>query len=430
MPPGGYLVAVENTVKFSSVYPQTANITGNFGDGAHGFKLSNNSELIQLKNASLEAIDSVRYDDELPWPPAADGTGSTLQLVSWQSDNALPQSWKANPATPGLPNQSGTQPQKIDFQPIADKIFTAPPFAIYATASSGLPVTFNIISGPAMVNGDIVTLTGAEGIVVIKASQQGNSTWQPAQDVYQSFNVKIPAGYCNAKADRPWLEWIERVQFGDIDHLSFKTPFGNFTSVSTDAPFGETLTLTITPAFSWEVFDEYFRAWIDFNRDGDFEDAGEMVLEATSSGAVSADVLIPADASEGPARMRIAMQRGAFAGYCENFVFGEVQDYTVMLTPDNNLSDNGNLQGKSFLKLAPNPANSILSAHFTTKHSGPVKAWVVDANGVEVIKDLFQMQAGDHYIEVDVSGLPSGTYHLFLQPDKQKPVVGGFIKVE
>lgn len=431
MPSGSFLVLVENKNEFSVVYPQVQHIAGNFGESAHGFKLSNSGELIQLKNASLEVIDSVRYADKLPWPPAADGTGATLQLIHWKLDNALPQSWKANTPTPGQPNQSPFQPQTIFFPPIDNKIFNAPPFTISATASSGLPVSFQVVSGPATINGNLVTLTGGDGIVTIKASQQGDNVWLPAPDVYQSFQVKKPAGYCNAKAEMPWWEWIERVEFGDMDHLSFKAQFGNFTSVSTEAPLGETMRLTITPAFSWEVFEEYFRAWIDFNQDGDFDDPGEMVLEAAGSGAVSADVFIPTDAVLGPVRMRVAMRRGQYPEQCEDLLHGEIQDYTVILVQADSWSDDeGPTPAKSTLKLSPNPAKSILAMRFSTKYSGPVRMQVTSAGGANLISERYNLQEGDHYIELDISTLPAGTYHLMLHPVRQKLLAGVFVKME
>jgi hypothetical protein len=41
-------------------------------------------------------------------------------------------------------------------------------------ASSGLPVTLTVTSGPATVSGDKVTLTGAIGSVTLQATQAGN----------------------------------------------------------------------------------------------------------------------------------------------------------------------------------------------------------------------------------------------------------------
>jgi hypothetical protein len=57
-----------------------------------------------------------------------------------------------------------------------------------ATASSGLPVSFTVTSGPATVSGSVATFTGV-GSVTIKASQGGNSNYGAASDVSQILSV-------------------------------------------------------------------------------------------------------------------------------------------------------------------------------------------------------------------------------------------------
>ncbi|MBX7209167.1 MAG: M36 family metallopeptidase [Verrucomicrobiaceae bacterium] len=79
--------------------------------------------------------------------------------------------------------------QTITFPPLSPKLTSAAPFALTATATSGLPVTYAIVSGPATVSGSTVTLTGATGSVTIRASQSGSALYLPATDVLRSFVV-------------------------------------------------------------------------------------------------------------------------------------------------------------------------------------------------------------------------------------------------
>ena len=83
--------------------------------------------------------------------------------------------------------------QTIDFGPLNDKEWGDAPFAISAAASSGLPVTFIVVSGPADIDGNTVTLTGT-GTVVIRASQAGDDYYYAAEDVERSFNISLKAG--------------------------------------------------------------------------------------------------------------------------------------------------------------------------------------------------------------------------------------------
>jgi hypothetical protein len=83
------------------------------------------------------------------------------------------------------------QSQTITFSPIASRAYGSAPFAVTATSSLGssYPVTITVLSGPAVINGGMVTMTGA-GAVVLQAAQPGNSNYGPATAT-QSFQVTL-----------------------------------------------------------------------------------------------------------------------------------------------------------------------------------------------------------------------------------------------
>lgn len=89
---------------------------------------------------------------------------------------------------------SGPQAQSINFPSITNKFTTDGPFPVSASASSGLPVSLEIVSGPATINGNTITLTGAEGTVTVRATQDGNADYFAATPVERSFTVTTPAG--------------------------------------------------------------------------------------------------------------------------------------------------------------------------------------------------------------------------------------------
>jgi uncharacterized delta-60 repeat protein len=78
--------------------------------------------------------------------------------------------------------------QHISFTALGNKTYGDAPFSVSATASSGLPVTLSIVSGPAAIAGNAVTLTGA-GAVTVRATQAGNDIYAPAPSVERSFTV-------------------------------------------------------------------------------------------------------------------------------------------------------------------------------------------------------------------------------------------------
>jgi len=82
--------------------------------------------------------------------------------------------------------------QAISFPQIQTQLTTAPPFVLGATASSGLPVSYTVLTGPATLNGDTLTITGP-GNISIRASQAGNVNFDSANSVINSFVAVDPA---------------------------------------------------------------------------------------------------------------------------------------------------------------------------------------------------------------------------------------------
>jgi len=259
------------------------------------------------------------------------------------------------------------QQQTINFPVIPNKLTTVNPFVLSAVASSNLPISYSILAGPAIINGNVVSLTGNAGTVVISAKQSGNSQYHPAQSINRAFKVTepepieeepnnptvAPSDYCKAVGNSPWQEWIGKVSFGTINHNSFKERYGDFVNISTDINKGTTYSISVHPSFSWTQWDEHISVWIDYNRNGRFDDIGEQVLSGISLAgapqsipqAVSGTVTIPDNAKLGKTRMRVVMQQGEYANACDNFEFGEVEDYTVNILAS---SSNRNAQVLTF----------------------------------------------------------------------------------
>jgi hypothetical protein len=81
-----YLVIVKNEMNFVSVFPNIPYV----GELSFGF---GQTDAIRLFNPWDKLMDEVYYTSEQPWPSCANGTGNTLELVSPDLDNSLPESW-------------------------------------------------------------------------------------------------------------------------------------------------------------------------------------------------------------------------------------------------------------------------------------------------------------------------------------------------
>jgi hypothetical protein len=145
--------------------------------------------------------------------------------------------------------------------------------------------------------------------------------------------------YCPSQAEFPWHDWIAGVHIGGIQNPSGKSPYSDFLALATDLPIGQPAEIALTAGFSYSTYDEYFTVWIDYNRDNVFggnEKAVEAILprppDGTPSQTLTAGFTVPDSVQPGPTRLRVSMQRQAFAGPCDVLPFGEVEDYTVHLT--------------------------------------------------------------------------------------------------
>ncbi|PSL42900.1 gliding motility-associated-like protein [Chitinophaga niastensis] len=90
--------------------------------------------------------------------------------------------------------------QTITFPAISNKTYGDAAFALNATSSSALPVTYSVVSGPATISGNTVTITGA-GSITIAANQPGNSNYSAATQATQTFSVNKTTLTVKAKND-------------------------------------------------------------------------------------------------------------------------------------------------------------------------------------------------------------------------------------
>ena len=96
-----FIVLCNDLALFNTVFPEVNNVLGDFD-----FGLSGGGELIRIFNAANVLIDTVHYDDDLPWPQEADGNGPTLELMSPFLANDLAENWSSSEGlgTPGTSN--------------------------------------------------------------------------------------------------------------------------------------------------------------------------------------------------------------------------------------------------------------------------------------------------------------------------------------
>ncbi len=136
--------------------------------------------------------------------------------------------------------------------------------------------------------------------------------------------------YCNSAGNNATYEWIESVTIGNFSNSSGAAGYSNFTDQTIELAPGQAFNVSLDPGFSSSTYNEYWKIWIDYNGDGDFEDDGELVFDpdSMSTAVVTGTIDIPAEA-DGTTRLRISMKWNGAPTACEVFGYGEVEDYTV-----------------------------------------------------------------------------------------------------
>ncbi|KFX68532.1 carboxypeptidase [Pseudomonas taeanensis MS-3] len=185
-------------------------------------------------------------------------------------------------------------------------------------------------------SGGLITAGLSEGkhLVYVRGRDSSN-TWGAVSASFLVINKDggtPPAQYCSAASGSANYEWIGNVQVGGASNPSGATTYSDFTSKQINVQRGNN-SLSLTPQFSGSAYKQYWKVWIDLNKDGDFSDTGEQVF---SSGSASTSVIngvlsIPAGASNGKTTMRVAMRYNTAPNACGTYNYGEVEDYSVYI---------------------------------------------------------------------------------------------------
>jgi endonuclease I len=232
-----------------------------------------------------------------------------------------------------------------------------------------------------------------------------------------------PSSYCSSKGASVADEYISRVRVGTIDNSSGSSNgYTDFTSLTTQMTVGSPYTITINPTWTGVVYNEGYAVWIDFNRDGDFSDANERVYSrsATNSTGVTGSFTIPNGVSLGYTRMRVSMKYNGIPTECENFSYGEVEDYIVELQAggnariETNEPSRTNIESVAQLDVSvyPNPAKDKLTVRIDA-NSADYR--ILDMSGKILKQGAIQSQE----LNVNLTNFQQGLYILLINNGEQ-----------
>ena len=228
-------------------------------------------------------------------------------------------------------------------------------------------------------------------------------------------------GYCTTGALNATDDYIAYVQFGSfVDDINNSTGSNNgyadFTYITLTATPGATVNGYLSASYFAPIFNEFFRVWVDFNIDGDFNDPGEMAIDTfyDGIGAFAVSFVVPANAKLGNTRMRVAMKNGSAPPACGSYASGETEDYGVTIINPMALQAIAFTNAENMQKLpgafaiAPNPANNQVRINHDFTSTKPVYITVFNTTGQQLVSKIL---TGN---KLDVSNLPNGLYIVQL----------------
>ncbi|QQR87858.1 MAG: S8 family serine peptidase [Flavobacteriales bacterium] len=165
--------------------------------------------------------------------------------------------------------------------------------------------------------------------------------------------------YCPSESDDASEEWIAGVQVGTLNNVTGTDDgYGDYTGLGTELEIGQGHPITLTPGFDGQLFNEYFKVFVDLDQNGDFDGTGELAYDAgaMTQTAVTGTLTIPVGALEGFTRMRVMMifNDDGGVGCTDGYNYGETEDYCVTLV---DFISGVNEQAAARVNFFPNPAD-------------------------------------------------------------------------
>lgn len=273
---------------------------------------------------------------------------------------------------------------------------------------------------------------------VTYVAQQGN-----AKDTC-SFNVTVKCNgnsYCESRAQNCGLMWIKNINLSNINNTTGASQNGYtfYNYPCGELKWGKSYDLCLSPGYANQIYNVYWKVWIDYNGDGDFMDQDEFVAYGAGNTTLCGKITLPWNCMCPvlSTRMRVAMSYGSYPGNsCCIFSYGEVEDYCInighgnlgpsnineltrVLDPveiygynniDSQLNERIGIEIiDEDLQLLPNPAQSFFN--ILTQSNEESRVRVYDAEGRQVYTNTLK----NLNYRMDVSQWNNGIYLIVLE---------------
>ncbi len=216
-------------------------------------------------------------------------------------------------------------------------------------------------------------------------------------------------------------EYIAQVQLGSINNLTACANYASYAQ-STTLTKGQSYSITIIPQITGQAAGTAYTgdelaAWIDFNGDLDFDDAGEQIAFISIGGGSTSLVFpftCPAGAITGTVKMRVRMVYNGAQGDgpitpCGTSQFGEVEDYNIVIISGTSAGIEVNPLAN--IHVYPNPFGNKISVDLGDFADTPIQIELMDMTGktIQIMNTI-----GGNTIDLGTEHLAKGMYQIRL----------------
>jgi hypothetical protein len=285
-----------------------------------------------------------------------------------------------------------------------------------------------------------------------------NSLWIRNKPGYADFEVDAitycatscisEVAYCTPDHASTEYEFINRVKVGSINNWSGDdNGYGDYTNQSTNLSKGRSSSIKLTPGYYGHSYIEYWKIYIDFDQDGEFE-SHEQVYRGRGRGERRSSIYIPTWARSGETRMRVIMKYGGYGSPCSDGFEGEMEDYTVYLSGDNSFADGEEPASDSKatddtmkdldvsvitdrsdaaiigavadMKVYPNPTNGPITVALSGFGEQEVEVTITNQLGQVIIRKTLAPGSQELKLDAVSNNLVPGSYLVLANDGKQR----------
>lgn len=222
-------------------------------------------------------------------------------------------------------------------------------------------------------------------------------------------------------------EFISNVTLNTINNQTNCSGYTSYSSISTSLARGASYSLTISPSIMGSPIsagaytNDEIAAWVDWNNDFDFDDAGERiayVLVQTGWSNVFT-ITVPTTALLGAHKMRCRISDGSISPItpCGSVQYGEVEDYTINVVTSNAGVDA--ISALQNINIYPNPTSDKLTIDLSGLQQEEVMIQLVDNVGNLLISTSNKNMGT---VLLDVSNFASGMYFVHISTSESETI--------